>query len=300
MNKLLQTTLITAVLSTGAWAGEDTGALPKTIESGAIVYVNKDISIASERPVTIDNYGSIDTEITASPYPKITGIDMGEYGITTINNHIGRSVKEETDETNAEAIKDANAITDVTLDKVYKIVDEGGGTVNENLELENVKIAEVYDAELKAEDLATYTDKDLLYLGAEGPNRTVRIRGEEDSTKQANLNINFGDQGATNTYALELMGRIAINGNLLNYKNGSITVKQDENTNVSGLFFEGDKKCEIHVPITIESGMLRFFSGADIYNAINVSDTGDAMFYKTSTLKSGAVLRIGNAPTSAE
>ncbi len=43
MNKLLQTTLITVVLTTGAMAQIDD--LPSTIEEGAIVYVNKSIII---------------------------------------------------------------------------------------------------------------------------------------------------------------------------------------------------------------------------------------------------------------
>ena len=65
MNKLLQTTLISVVLSTGAMASESTGliflepsptgALPRTIESGATVTVRENISIAQE----IHNNGTI-------------------------------------------------------------------------------------------------------------------------------------------------------------------------------------------------------------------------------------------------
>ncbi len=33
----------------------------------------------------------------------------------------------------------------MTLEKVYKIVDEGGGYVNENFQKENVEIVEIYD-----------------------------------------------------------------------------------------------------------------------------------------------------------
>ena len=40
MNKLLHTTLIAGILSTGVMAGSE---LPQTIESGAKVYINKNI-----------------------------------------------------------------------------------------------------------------------------------------------------------------------------------------------------------------------------------------------------------------
>ncbi len=240
MNKLLQTTLISAILSTGAIASmEGTGALPKIIESGATVYVNKDINIGSDHPVTIDNYGSIDTEVTEAPYPKLSGMTMGDQ-TTIINNHVGRSVKEEADTTNADAIKTANPVTDVTLDKVYKIVDERGGYVNENFQKENVEIVEVYDAEIKASDLATYTDKDILYLGAEGPDRTVRIRGNQEVGNPA-LKCNIGSEGAAESYLLEIVERVDIQGDISNYKSGSITVKKDGEKDTS-LFFNSDKK----------------------------------------------------------
>ena len=249
MNKLLQTTLILAILSTGVMAAGPTGALPKTIESGATVYVNKDISIgdASLGGVTIDNYGSITTEVTSEPFPTIKAEQA-----STINNHVGRSVKEETDTTNADAIKTANPVTDVTLDKVYKIVDEGGGYVNENLQKENVNIVEVYDAEIKASELVAYTDKDILYFGAEGADRTVRIRGDTVVSHHIGIACNFGDQNADNSYALELMGNISIQGNLSNYKQGSITVKKDE-LNLNVPWINGEKQ-EIYVPVNVESG----------------------------------------------
>ncbi len=296
MNKLLQTTLIAAILSTGAIASmEGTGALPKTIESGATVYVNKDISIGSEHPTTIDNYGSIDTEVTSEPYPKLMGSD------TTINNHVGRSVKEETEEANATAIKTANPVTDVTLDKVYKIVDEGGGYVNENLQKENVEIVEVYDAEIKASDLATYTDKDILYLGAEGPDRTVRIRGNQEVGNPA-LKCNIGSEGAAESYALEIVERVDIQGDISNYKSGSITIKKEGEKDTSlFLMCDSNKKQEIHVPINIESGgiFMRPIGGCDIYSEINVNTNGSITFDEKATLKTGAILRLGDKSASS-
>ncbi len=119
MNKLLKTTLIVAVLSTGAMASTSTGALPKTIESGATVYVNMSMGVGTGDHVYIDNYGSIDTEVTSEPYPQLTTA----HGYT-INNHVGKAIQEETDETKATAIKTANPARDVN--KVYKVVDEGG------------------------------------------------------------------------------------------------------------------------------------------------------------------------------
>ncbi len=55
-------------------------------------------------PITIDNYGSIDTKVTEAPYPKLSGMTMGDQ-TTIINNHAGRSVKEETEEASETAIK---------------------------------------------------------------------------------------------------------------------------------------------------------------------------------------------------
>lgn len=295
MNKLLQTTLISAILSMSVMAGEMTGALPKTIESGATVYVNKDIHVGVNDPATIDNYGSITTEVTEAPFPKITGANEREQ--TTINNHVGRSVKEETDTTNADAIKTSNPVTDVTLDKVYKIVDEGGGYVNENLQKENVNIVEVYDAEIKASDLVAYTDKDILYFGAEGADRTARIRGDTVVSHHIGIACNFGDQNADDSYALELMGNISIQGNLSNYKQGSITVKKDE-LNLNVPWINGEKQ-EIYVPVNVESGDICFMNGTIIHKSIDVSNEGGVIFDGDSVLKSDAVLRIGEAPTGA-
>ena len=300
MNKLLQTTLIATILSTGAMAGETTGALPKTIESGATVYVNKDIALGGLEPVTIDNYGAIDTEVTSAPYPKITGVDETEYGrgITTINNHVGRSVKEETDEPTETTIKEANTIKNVTLEKVYKIVDEGGGTVDENLQLENVKIAEVYDAELSVESLATYTANDILFLGAEGADRTVRIRGTAGAFDSNDVLCNLGDLGSDHSYSLEFVNYSDLRGSISNYKSGSITVKKDGD-NETILYVREVPKQELYVPLTVTSGMVIFYGNADIYSVINVSNDGRLDFGDTTnTLKTGATLRIGEAPTT--
>ncbi len=289
MNKLLQTTLISAILSMSVMAGEMTGALPKIIESGATVYVNKDISIGGMHPTTIDNYGSIDTEITSEPYPKLMGSD------TTINNHVGRSVKEETDTTNADAIKTSNPVTDVTLDKVYKIVDEGGGYVNENFQKENVEIVEVYDAEIKASDLAAYTNQDILYLGAEGPDRTVRIRGDQgvmgDDTNKISCNI--GSQEADNAYNLEIVEHVDIQGDISNYKSGSITIKKLEEGKSTILSFRNNSPKELYIPVSVKSGNLIFYGNANIYSNIDVSNDGSIEFSERNTLKKGAVLRIG-------
>lgn len=181
----------------------------------------------------------------------------------------------------------------ITLDKVYKIVDEGGGYVNENLQKENVNIVEVYDAEIKASELAAYTDKDILYLGAEGPDRTVRIRGDTVVSHHIGISCNFGAQNADNSYALELMGNISIQGNLSNYKQGSITVKKDE-LNLNVPWINGEKQ-EIYVPVNVESGDICFMNGTIIHKSIDVSNEGSVSFDGDSVLKSGAVLRIGTA-----
>ncbi len=303
MNKLLQTTLISAILSTGVMAAGPTGALPKTIESGATVYVNKDISIGDGDDMgfhtVIDNYGSIDTEVTEAPFPKIMGANEREQ--TTINNHVGRSIKEETDETTATTIKTANPVTNVTLDKVYKIVDEGGGYVNENLQKENVEIVEVYDGEIGTTDLKSYTSNDILYLGNETTDiRTVKIVNTESERVMPDININLGNQSDETPYVLKLIGEMDITGDLSNYKNGSITIKHGEDDGqMRGVWFSKSKG-EIWSPITIDSSRgANFQNGTIIHKSIDVKTGSCISFDGDTVLKSGAVLRIGDKPASS-
>ena len=149
MNKLLQTTLIAGILSTGVMATDTvtkgcTGALPNLIESGATVYVNKDIIIGSDKieNAVIDNYGFIDTQLQAEPYPTIKA---SEGHSATINNHSGIVIKQEEVEAEANTIKGDNPVKveDVELDKVYKITENSIGKINDNLKIDNTTVTVV-------------------------------------------------------------------------------------------------------------------------------------------------------------
>ena len=320
MNKLLQTTLITAILASGAMAGEDTGALPKTIESGATVYVNKDITIGDDKieHAIIDNYGFIDTTCESGSYPTIQAI--GEGHKATINNHSGIKIIEEQD---SETIKSEAEIPSVNLDKVYKIDDVSIGKINENIIIGNdVTVVPVEHRELYVKGdfvAATSNDNllkenDLLFLMTSELNKTVIIRGGS-VPEETKIVCNFSDRNAGNYYNLEIKERVAIGGDVSNYTQGSIMLSQGNDENAPFLMFEKKAK-EINMPITVKQGILDFTSyetkvkgevsveegelhfntgtkPAEIYGKVNISVNGSVHFNCVTTLKSGAILTIG-------
>ena len=140
MNKFTKLILTTAVFATGAMASVNN--LPKTIETGATVYVNTDTDGA-----TVENYGIIDTEVTSAPYPTLS--------YATINNHIGQALEDSTDS----GLITANPVDGVT--KAYKI---GGyaGSINPNINLKRTTVTTVNDT--SALDFKSLTSTDLVSL----------------------------------------------------------------------------------------------------------------------------------------
>ena len=75
----------------------------------------------------IDNYGSIRTENASQAGMRGDSVD-GNINVI-INNHATMSVQEETDVDSVRTIKNNTPVTDVVLDKIYKIVETVVGTV---------------------------------------------------------------------------------------------------------------------------------------------------------------------------
>ncbi len=62
------------------------------------------------------------------------------------------------------------------------------------------------------------------------------------------ISCNIGSQEANNAYNLEIIERVDIQGDISNYKSGSITVKKEGEKDTS-LFFNGDKKYVFFTPL---------------------------------------------------
>lgn len=110
----------------------------------------------------------------------------------------------------------------------------------------------------------------------------------------------WGDLGSENFYSLEFVNYSDLRGSISNYKSGSITVKKDGDNGIM-LYVRDNSKKELYVPLTVTSGSVVFYGNADIdiYSNINVSNDGRLEFGgATNTLKPGAILRIGEAPTT--
>ena len=266
MNKLLQTTLIAAVLSTSVMASIN--HLPNTIETGATVYINTDVY-----GETVENYGTIDTEVTSDPYPKL--------GYATINNHVGQALEETSDN----GLITANPVDGVT--KVYEI---GGytGSISPKIVLENTTVNTVNDS--TALDFKSLSATDLVSLSTVEPDKSISIIGPSGGTYHT-ISCHFGDQGSseTNSYNMKLSGFLTFNSNLSNYKNGSIEIPKDT-TNVHVCLKPG----ELRVPVTVSANSAAI-SNTDIYSNVTVKNGADLQMWGNVTLKPGAVLKIGEA-----
>lgn len=294
MNKLLQTTLIAAVLSTSVMAEES--ALPNIIEADVNVYINKDIRIIG----TTDNYGNITTQCAEGSYPTIMGYSHMPDETALIRNHVGDFAVEETETDAVTTIKTNNAITNVSLEKVYKIV-EGGGNVDDRLQLSGVTVEKVND--IDALDFRSLTANDLLYLGTDEEGKTIQITSDnawqsKEGVGNKFIYFHFGDQGVTQyVYNVEFLNDDCdnIESDFSNYKKGSIKITGKGHTQ----FTEGSK---FYVPMRIEASTSLNGTGInEIYGNVTVSNTGQLFFGPAAktTLKSGATLTIGEVETNS-
>lgn len=264
MIKLIKISLVSAVLATSAMA--DTNYLPGVIEAGSTVYVNTDISA-----YTVENYGTIDTEVTSAPYPKVSW--------ATINNHVGQTLGESTDT----SLLSANPVDGVI--KVYEIKGYAG-SIDSNIDVSDSNINTVDDT--SALDFKSLTSADLVSLSTTETGKSITITGPDGSTYDT-ISCHFGDQGSSspNSYNMKLSGWLTFDSDLSNYKNGSIDVTNDaENIYVSF------KAKELHVPMVVSADSA-VFSNMDIYSTVNVKNGALLKMWSNVTLKSGAVLRIG-------
>ena len=284
MNKLLHTTLIAGILSTGVMAGSE---LPQTIESGAKVYINKNISING----TIDNYGAIDTQITGGTYPTIRSMMME----ATINNHVGQSLEEITDPDKT-TILNANKVNNEALTKAYKITEEGGGTINENIKTSGITVNTVSNGTL---DFKSLTANDLLYLGTDAEGKTIRITQDNAGLDKEGVGnkyayFHFGDQGDLQySYGLEFSGNtLDITGDFSNYTKGRLKTTGSE----SHVQFLG-QGCQLNVPMTIDCATHVYGEsvGYKMNKNVTVTNNGLLTMAGNVTLKSGATLTIGEA-----
>ena len=264
MNKFTKLILTTAVFATGVMASSIN--LPKTIETGATVYVNTDTYGA-----TVENYGIIDTEVTSAPYPTLR--------YATINNHIGQALEDSTDS----GLIIANPVDGVT--KAYKI---GGyaGSINSNINLAQTTVTTVNDT--SALDFKSLTSTDLVSLSTTETGKSITIIGPSEGNYDT-ISCHFGDQGSsdTNSYNMKLSGFLTFNSDLSNYKNGSIEVTNDVQ-NIHVRF----KAKELRVPVTVSANSAAI-SNTDIYSNVTVKNGADLQMGSNVTLKTGAILRIG-------
>ncbi len=264
MNKLLQTTLVSAILASGAMASIN--HLPDEIESGATIYVNSNVY-----GETVENYGTIDTEVTSAPYPKI------QY--TTINNHVGQSLNEADDD----SLITANPVDGVT--KVYEI---GGyaGSINSNIDVSTSTVNTVNDT--SDLDFTSLSATDLVSLSTTESGKSISIVGPSGGTYNT-ISCHFGDQGSSyaDSYNLKLSGFLTFKSNLSNYKKGSIEITNDV-ANAHVCFYSG----ELYVPVTVSVDGAAI-SNTDIYSSVTVKNGADLQMGSNVTLKTGAILRIG-------
>ncbi len=185
-----------------------------------------------------------------------------------INNHATMSVQEETDVDSVRTIKNNTPVTDVALDKIYKIVETVVGTVSPDITLSNITVNTVGELEVSS---FPQRDTELLYLGTTDSNGLVTLNFDDMLFIKANL----GDREVSNSYSLNISGSITISGDISNYKNGSITLTTDESVlNISRA------NSKIYLPINVEKGSLSFSQDdGEIYSNIKLFQTRELSYY---------------------
>lgn len=155
--------------------------------------------------------------------------------------------------------------------------------------LNSVNVETTLDPMVSADKLSSLTNNDLLFLDDQtGANNQFGIIGSSTGEGTA-LRINISDVGEGNPYDLMLQGRILLIGDVSNYSKGKIFISSSEGGDYINIV--GSKDLNAPIVVGRKSGISIF--GANIHKNIQIENEGTISFGQSSTLKSGAVLNIG-------